>query len=119
MIDDPQVQVRPASFQQQPGTPVSPESAEFQRFKALVRASFPEAGVSPGLVVGATDGRHYQGVARAVLRFVPITMRKDDLTRFHGNDERIGIADYMRAIAFYERLMSASPPPDSSAANPR
>ena len=75
--------------------------------------------MSPGLVVGATDGRHYQGVARAVLRFVPITMRKDDLTRFHGNDERIGIADYMRAITFYERLMSASPPPDSSAANPR
>ena len=119
VIDDPQVQVRPASFQQQPGTPVSPESVEFQWFKALVRTSFPEAGVSPGLVVGATDGRHYQGVTRAVLRFVPITMRKDDLTRFHGNDERIGIADYMRAIAFYERLMSASPPPDSSGANPR
>ena len=112
VIDDPHVQVRPASFQQQPGTPVSPHSAEFQWLKAIVRASFPEAGVSPGLVVGATDGRHYQNIARAVLRFVPITMRKGDLTRFHGNDERIGIADYMRAIAFYERLMSASSPPE-------
>ena len=111
VIDDPQVQVRPASFQQNPAAPVSPDSAEYQRFKALVRASFPEAGVSPGLVVGATDGRHYQGVAKAVLRFVPITMRKGDLTRFHGNDERIGIGDYMRAIAFYEHLMSGSRPP--------
>jgi len=107
VIDDPQVQVRPASIQQQPGKPVATDSAEYQRFKALVRSSFPEAGVSPGLVVGATDGRHYQSVAKAVLRFVPITMRKDDLTRFHGNDERIAIADYMRAITFYERLMSA------------
>jgi carboxypeptidase PM20D1 len=111
VIADPQVQVRPASFQQNPGAPVSPDSAEYRRFRALVRASFPEAGVSPGLVVGATDGRHYQGVAKAVLRFVPITMRKGDLTRFHGNDERIGIDDYMRAIAFYERLMSGSPQP--------
>jgi len=85
----------------------NPAAPADQRFKALVRSSFPEAGVSPGLVVGATDGRHYQSVAKAVLRFVPITMRKDDLTRFHGNDERIAIADYMRAITFYERLMSA------------
>ena len=34
-------------------------------------------------------------------------MRKADVMRFHGNDERIAIADYMRAIAFYERLLSA------------
>ncbi|WP_395622623.1 M20/M25/M40 family metallo-hydrolase [Sphingomonas daechungensis] len=113
VVDDPQVQVRPASFQQQPGKPVSPDSAEYRQFRALVRSSFPEAGVSPGLVVGATDGRHYHDVAKAVLRFVPITMRKGDLTRFHGNDERIAIADYMRAIAFYERLMSGSPPPNN------
>ena len=44
VIDDPQVQVRPASFQQNPGMPVSPDSAEYLWFKALVRTSFPEAG---------------------------------------------------------------------------
>ena len=119
VIDDPKVAIRPVSIQQNPSTPVSTGSAEYQRLKSVIRASFPEAAVSPGLVVGATDGRHYEGVARAILRFAPFTMRKGDLTRFHGNDERIGIADYMRAIAFYERLMSGSPPPDSSAARPR
>ena len=97
---------------------MSPDSAEFQQLKSVIRSSFPEAAVAPGLVVGGTDGRRYQGVARAVLRFVPITMRKDDITRFHGNDERIAIADYMRAIDFYERLISASPQPDSSAQRP-
>lgn len=119
VIGDPKVQIRPGPLQQNPATPVSPASAEFQHFKSIVRASFPEAAVSPGLVVGATDGRHYQGVARGVLRFIPITMHKDDLTRFHGNDERIGIADYMRAIAFYERLISVSPRPGNSAERPR
>ena len=52
----------------------------------------------------------------SVLRFAPITMRRSDLARFHGNDERIAVADYMRAIGFYERLMPptlASPSPDS------
>jgi carboxypeptidase PM20D1 len=42
-----------------------------------------------------------------VLRFVPITMSKEDLARFHGTDERIAITDYMRAIGFYEGLMSS------------
>ena len=46
-------------------------------------------------------------------------MRKEDLGRFHGNDERIGITDYMRAIGFYERLISASQPPNSSGLRPR
>ena len=119
VIDDPRVQIRPGSVRHEPTTPVSPDSAEFQQLKSVIRSSFPEAAVAPGLVVGGTDGRHYQGVARAVLRFVPITMRKDDITRFHGNDERIAIADYMRAIDFYERLISASPQPDSSAQRPR
>jgi len=98
---------------------VSRDSAEYQRLAAAIRQSFPEAAVAPGLVLGATDGRHYEGVASAVLRFSPITMRKADVARFHGNDERIGIGDYMRAIAFYERVISGSQPPDSSAARPR
>ena len=109
-IDDPKVQVRAILGGHDPSRPVSVTSHEYQQLAAAIRASFPEAVVAPGLVLGATDGRHYEGVARGVLRFAPITMRKPDLERFHGNDERISIADYMRAIAFYERLMSASPP---------
>jgi carboxypeptidase PM20D1 len=119
VIDDPRVQVRPIPGGHNPSQPVPASGPEFRQLAAVIHASFPEAAVAPGLVLGATDGRHYEGVARAVLRFSPITMRKADLERFHGNDERIGIADYMRAIAFYERLMSASPRPNSSGVDPR
>jgi len=108
VIDDPKVHVRVLSGAHDPSRPVSAESPEYQRLATVIRASFPEAAVAPGLVLGATDGRHYEGVARAVLRFSPITMRKADVMRFHGNDERIGITDYMRSIAFYESLMVSS-----------
>ncbi len=109
-IDDPKVQVRAIPGGHDPSRPVSASSPEYQQLATAIRASFPEAAIAPGLVLGATDGRHYEGVARGVLRFAPITMRKADLERFHGNDERIAITDYVRAIGFYERLMSASPP---------
>ena len=57
-------------------------------------------------MLGATDGRFYEGLAASTLRFTPMTMRPTDLARFHGNDERVSIADYARAIDFYERLIS-------------
>ena len=119
VIDDPRVGVRALPTRHNPSRPVPTSSAEYQRLASAIRATFPEAAVAPGLVLGATDGRHYEGVAKGVLRFAPFRMRKDDLARFHGNDERVAIADYMRAIGFYERLMSGSPRPDSSAARPR
>ena len=119
VIGDPNVRVRALAPAHNPSRAVSTRSPEYQSLASVIRASFPEAAVAPGLVLGATDGRHYEGVARGVLRFSPITMRKADLARFHGNDERIGIANYMRAITFYERLISASPQPDNSAERPR
>ena len=119
VIDDPRVKVRGLPTRHNPSRPVSTGSPEYRQVASAIRASFPEAAVAPGLVLGATDGRHYEGVAHGVLRFAPITMRKEDFARFHGNDERIGITDYMRAIGFYERLISASQPPDSSGSRPR
>jgi carboxypeptidase PM20D1 len=113
IIDDERVIVRALPGGHNPGRPASTDSPDFQRLREVIRATFPNAPVAPGLVVGATDGRHYQDVARTVLRFAPLTMSREDLSRFHGNDERIGIGDYMRAIAFYERLISSPPPLDN------
>jgi carboxypeptidase PM20D1 len=109
-IDDPRVRVRALS-PEEPSRPVSATSEEYRWLATVIRANFPHAPTVPGLVVGATDGRRYQGLAKAVLRFSPVTMRKDDLKRFHGTNERLAIADYMRAIRFYEQLISGSPPP--------
>lgn len=58
-------------------------------------------------MLGATDGRFYEPVAAATFRFTPMTMRPADLARFHGNDERVSIEDFLRAIGFYERLIAA------------
>jgi acetylornithine deacetylase/succinyl-diaminopimelate desuccinylase-like protein len=40
------------------------------------------------------------------LRFAPYTLGKGDIARLHGSNERIAIADYMRAIASYERQIT-------------
>jgi carboxypeptidase PM20D1 len=106
VIDDPKVTVRAIPGGHNPSKPASTDSAGFKQVAAAIRATYPSVPVAPGLVLGATDGRYYEPVAAAALRFTPMTMRPADLARFHGNDERIAIDDLMRAIGFYERLIS-------------
>lgn len=106
VIGDAGVTVRPLPGGHDPSHPADTDSAGLKMLATAIRAAYPQAPVAPGLVLGATDGRHYEGLAPATLRFTPITMRPADLARFHGNDERVSIEDYMRAIGFYERLIS-------------
>lgn len=104
----PGVTVRALPGGHEPSRPADIDGPDFRRVEELVRAAFPDAPVAPGLVLGATDGRHYEGLARSVLRFTPIVMDRADLVRFHGNDERLSLANYARAIAFYEALIAGA-----------
>jgi carboxypeptidase PM20D1 len=106
VIGDRQVVARAVPGGHDPSRPASTSGAEFRRLAQVIRVTYPHVPIAPGLVLGATDGRFYESVARATLRFTPMTMRPADLARFHGNDERVSIEDYMRAIGFYERLIS-------------
>ena len=119
-IGDPRVMLRELPGAREPSRPAATSGEAYRLLSSAIRAEFPHAAIAPGLVLGATDGRHYEFVTSNVFRFAPFTMRKDDLSRFHGNDERVAVADYMRAIRFYERLISnASRPPDSSGSDSR
>jgi len=112
-VDDAQVSLRPLPRGFDPSPTVSKDGVEYQRLASAIRDTFPEAVVAPGMVLAATDLRHYRGLAGSPLMFGPLVLGPKDLERIHGNDERIAIADYMRAIAFYERLISGSPQPDN------
>lgn len=91
------------------GDPPSPVSAAdgwgFQTIARSVREVMPEALVAPGLMVGATDARHYAELSDQVFRFAPIELGPDDLPRFHGVDERLSIENLERAVRIYARLI--------------
>jgi carboxypeptidase PM20D1 len=104
IIDDPEVELAPYDFSSEP-SPVS--SVDTPAFVAIERASrevFPEAVVAPGLVIGATDNRHYGAVREARYNYMPVTLTEPDLHRVHGANERIGVEDYARLVQFYVQL---------------
>ncbi len=108
-VADPRVEVQIAGGSGREPSPTSSATAPaFVRIAQSVRDLFPDAVVAPSLMIGASDVRYYQGVADNTYRFMPIILQSDDLSRAHGTNERIAIADYARVVAFYEYFIRQS-----------
>ena len=61
--------------------------------------------VAPGLMLGATDSRHFESVADNIYKFSPVRAGTEDLKRFHGTNERISSVNYTELIQFYYQLL--------------
>lgn len=81
------------------------DSTSYQLINRTVRELFPGTVVAPGLMVAATDSRHFGEVADHIYKFSPVRAKPEDLPRFHGNNERIALANLAELIRFYHRLV--------------
>ncbi len=106
-INDDRISVSDASHEMSENpSPISDTQAfGFQAIQKTVQQIFPDVIVAPALVVGATDGRHYQSVADQVYRFLPVQLQRSDLNRIHGLNERISTENFHQAIRFYRQLL--------------
>ncbi|MCH2106529.1 MAG: M20/M25/M40 family metallo-hydrolase, partial [Planctomycetes bacterium] len=75
-----------------PPSPISPyEGPAWETLRRALASVEPGAVQAPGLVVGATDARHYASLSPNVYRFLPLRLKPEDLPRIHGVDERVGV----------------------------
>ena len=108
-VDDPRVEISPLKgFGGEPSFVSDTESLSFCALEHTIRQVFPKVIVAPGLVVGATDSRHYADLTSSIYRFTPMWVRPEDLDRVHGTNERISIEDYQQAVRFYMQLIRNS-----------
>lgn len=102
-IRDPQVELR-----LNPGTDPEPESLlgpEFDRLKAAIEATWPQAVVSPYQMVACTDSRHWRSICDHVYRFSGKYVTGEEKSTVHGNNERIRTENTENAVKFFIRLM--------------
>ena len=83
------------------------DSEGWQRLCAAVRSTWPEAIVSPYLMLAGSDSRHYGRISSHVYRFCPIEMTNEERAGIHGNDERIPTYKIVKCAEFYLRLISS------------
>lgn len=90
-------------------SPVSPaDGPEWDRLAGAIGAVHPRAVVTPYIMLGASDGRHFTGICDAVYRFTPFELSAEERGALHARDERIHVATWQRGIAVYTALLRAS-----------
>lgn len=103
IMDDPNIEIHA-----QTGTEPRPDSELTQGWDALqnaIHATWPEAVVTPYLMVACTDSRHWRDICPNVYRFSAKCVTGEEKASVHGNNERIRVENTVNAAKFFVRLM--------------
>lgn len=89
----------------EPSRESSTGSPAYHLLEKTIAELFPGALITPSLVVGATDSRHFGAIADDIYRFMPFRFVTADLKRVHGTDERLEIEQIGPAVEFFRRML--------------
>jgi carboxypeptidase PM20D1 len=107
-VGNERITVEPFPGNTDPPPETGTAGPSFKMLNRTIREVFPDVIVAPGLMVAATDSRHFTGVTDTIFRFSPVRATSDDLKRFHGTNERLSVEGYADMIRFYRRLIENS-----------
>jgi len=110
---DARVEVAPLPGASEPSAVSATASAPYRLIQRTMRTLFPDVIVTPGLMIAATDSRHFAGISDQIFRFSPVRANSEDVARFHGTDERMAVSNLAEMVRFYHELLrnaSASSP---------
>lgn len=107
-IDDERVSIAVRGTANNASALAGTDTPVFRAMADAVRRNYGEVVVAPGLTIAATDSRHYGQVSDNAYRFNPMMITPQDLTGFHGTNERLSVENLVRATRFYIDLLKST-----------
>lgn len=78
---------------------------QYASLAQAVKDTWPQALVSPYLMLACSDARHYAKISEYVYRFSAMALSKEERGMIHGNNERIPVETIHKVVEFYLRIM--------------
>ena len=88
-----------------PNTPT--DTRQWRQLEQTIKKNWGNVIVSPYLMLGATDSRHFCRICHHVFRFSAMPLTKEERGLIHGNDERIPVKTMIQTIEFYIRFLQS------------
>lgn len=104
VIGDPSVEVRVLH-----GTNASPyadlSSAEWKTLSKAVSETWPEAIVTPYLMIACSDSRHFSAICQNVFKFSAMALSTEQRGLIHNDNERVALETVGKTVEFFTRLI--------------
>jgi len=106
-IDDERVEVnmRSGGMSSLASGVSSTESDGYRLIAKVARQVYGDLVVVPGMTAGGTDSKHYGRVADDSYRFQFMMVSPEDVSGFHGTDERVAIDNLVKGTGAYYVLL--------------
>ena len=108
VIDDSRVSVEALGTPRETSVITDTNSEGFKIVRRTIGDLFPEAVVTPLLVLGGTDSRFYDQASDCILRFMPMRVSEEDQQRAHGTNERVSVDNFQEMVEFYAKVIRNS-----------
>jgi len=104
VINNDNVKIEPI-FTVEP-SPCSPtDCRQWEAVSEAISHTWPDALVSPYLMMARSDSSVYTSICGHVYRFAPMKLSNEERAMIHGIDEQIPAEKIAKAACFYERLI--------------
>lgn len=105
VIQDPRVKIEIDNGLGWEASAISPtDTSPYRTLELVIRQVFNGIPVTPTIMLGGTDSRHFQPVCRNIYKFAPYVVNPEILKGMHGIDERMSKESLEKMVAFFMRL---------------